>query len=208
MIASHDRFAALLVPDLAARLDLAGYRADRYAEAIAEVPVLPGEDGPGRRMREITYLNLTRFFPMVLDRTDTMSAAAGVQVRAPFTDHRLTGYAFNVPWAMKVRDGQPKSLLRDATSDLVPRDLALAPSDHRPAPNAGNLPYHRALCDAVRGVLAERSAPVLPLLHLPAVHALLAVEPAAALLDRMETELELILGVNAWLAHYHLRLAL
>jgi asparagine synthase (glutamine-hydrolysing) len=204
VLASYDRFAALLDPDLAGALDLRGYRAHRYAEALAEVPRLAGEPAPERRMREIGYLNLTRFFPMVLDRTDAMSAAAGVTVRAPFTDRHLTQYAFNVPWSVKALAGQPKSLLRAATRDLLPADLPA--SDHRPAPNAGNLPYHRLLCDAVRDLLAQRNAPVLALLDPAAVRAVLAAPPAAALLDRMEVELELILSVNAWLDHYRFRL--
>lgn len=59
-------------------------------------PVVPGESPEDRRMREITYLNLTRFVQTLLDRKDLMSMATGLEVRVPFCDHRLVEYVFNV----------------------------------------------------------------------------------------------------------------
>ncbi len=207
LIDSHDRFAALLHPDLATELDLAGYRADQYAQAIAGVPGNPADSPADARMRVLDYLHLTRFLPMVLDRTDRMSAAAGVRVRMPFADHQLAGYAFNVPWSTKVRSG-PKSLLRAAVHDLAPAPATGPTTDHRATPTAANLAYHGVLCAAVREVLADPGAPVRGLLHLPAVEAVLAAQPAATALNRMETELELILGLNEWLSRYQLDLVL
>ena len=90
------------------------------AEALAEVPRLPGETGHERRMREICYLHLTRFVRILLDRKDRMSMAVGLEVRVPFCDHRLVEYVFNTPWAMKTFDGREKSLLRAAVADLLP----------------------------------------------------------------------------------------
>ena len=66
-------------------------------------------------MREISYLHLTRFVQILLDRKDRMSMAVGLEVRVPFCDHRLVEYVFNTPWAMKTFDGREKSLLRGAT---------------------------------------------------------------------------------------------
>jgi hypothetical protein len=60
----------------------------------------------------------------------------------------------------------------------------------------------------VRELLADPVAPVRGLLHLPAVEAVLAAQPEVAALNRMETELELILGLNEWLSRYRLTLAL
>src|SRR5206468_1450073 len=78
-------------------LDVAAYQADRYREAISEVPRLPGEQGIERRMREIAYLHLTRFLPNPLDRKDRLSLANGLEIRVPYCDHRLVEYVFNVP---------------------------------------------------------------------------------------------------------------
>ena len=84
----------VLDPDLPERLDLAEFEADSYAQAIAETPICNGEDAVERRMREISYLHLTRFVQFLLDRKDRMSMAVGLEVRVPFCDHRLVDYVF------------------------------------------------------------------------------------------------------------------
>lgn len=148
----------LLDPGLIADLDVEGHRAQRYCDALAEVPVLPGEDATERRTREVTYLALTRFVPFMLDRKDRMSMAVGLEVRVPFCDHRLVEYAFNVPWAMKSFDGKEKSLLRAATRDLLPDSIAerrksAYPISHDPA-------YDVALRAEFDRLAADPAAPV------------------------------------------------
>src|SRR5699024_2624807 len=88
----------LLSPQLWKQLDLPDYRQQRYHEALREVPHLQGEPAQDARMREPSYLNLTRFGRLLLDRMDRMSTAAGVEVRGPFCDQRLIDYVFIVPW--------------------------------------------------------------------------------------------------------------
>jgi asparagine synthase (glutamine-hydrolysing) len=93
----------VLDPDLLDRLNLLEFQADSYAQAIAETPVHKGEDAVERRMREISYLHLTRFVQFLLDHKDRMSMAVGLEVRVPFCDHRLVEYVFNIPWHLKPR---------------------------------------------------------------------------------------------------------
>lgn len=113
----------LLEPSVAKLLDLDGYVAQRYREAVAEAPVLDGETGLEARMRRICYLHLTRFVRILLDRKDRMSMAVGLEVRVPFCDHRLVEYVFNTPWAYKTFDGREKSLLRAAVADTLPQSV-------------------------------------------------------------------------------------
>ena len=56
------------------------------------------ESPEDRRVREVLYLGLTRWLPLLLDRKDRLSMACGLEVRVPFTDHRLVEYVWNVPW--------------------------------------------------------------------------------------------------------------
>ncbi|MER7010155.1 asparagine synthase (glutamine-hydrolyzing) [Saccharopolyspora sp. NPDC000359] len=114
---------SLLEPGVRDALDLETYVADGYRDAIASVPTLDGEGDFDRRMREISYLHLTRFVRILLDRKDRMSMAVGLEVRVPFCDHRLVEYVFNAPWALKTFDGREKSLLRHATADTLPQSV-------------------------------------------------------------------------------------
>src|SRR4029079_4988532 len=50
---------SLLDRGLLDKLDLDGYRDARYREALAEVPYLAGQSGPGRRMRGASSFHLT-----------------------------------------------------------------------------------------------------------------------------------------------------
>jgi asparagine synthase (glutamine-hydrolysing) len=192
---------SIFEPRLVGRLNVAAYQADRYAEALAEVPRLPGEAGLERRMREISYLHLTRFLPTPIDRKDRMSMAVGLEMRVPFCDHRLVEYVFNVPWAMKSFDGREKSLLRAAARELLPD--AVAQRTKSAFPSTQDPSYHALVRDRVTRLLADRHAPVFELLSHPAVRALAAMPAHGIQVVRMS--LERVLRVNDWLERYHVR---
>lgn len=195
----------LLSPALLARLDIEGYVAAHYRDALAEVPRLPGETGLEQRMREIAYLHLTRFLPMLLERQDRMSMATGLEVRVPFCDHRLVEYVFNTPWAMKTFDGREKSLLRAASADLLPRSVA----DRRksPYPSTQDPAYTQALRDQLAALLARKDAPALPLLDVARARAAVEARDAPAD-DAFRASLEQALILNDWLERYEIKLDL
>ncbi len=115
--------ASMMGSEVLQRLGMLEYVLEQYNEAIAEVPHLDGEDEKEQRMREVMHLHLTRMLPILLDRKDRMSMASGLEVRVPFCDHRLAEYVFNIPWSMKTFDGREKSILREATKDLLPQSV-------------------------------------------------------------------------------------
>nr|WP_205379967.1 asparagine synthase (glutamine-hydrolyzing) [Streptomyces sp. SID7805] len=116
-------FRGTLSADLADRLDLGTYLHDSYSSAVADTPLKDGESGLEKRMRQVCYLHLTRMVQALLDRKDRMSMAVGLEVRVPFCDHRLVQYVFNTPWSLKTFDGREKSILREATRDLLPESV-------------------------------------------------------------------------------------
>ncbi|WP_216207108.1 asparagine synthase (glutamine-hydrolyzing) [Amycolatopsis aidingensis] len=187
----------LLDRGLLRKLDIPGYRRMRYWEAVGETPVLPGEDGIERRMRELCYLTLTRFLRVLLDRKDRMSMASGLEVRVPFCDHRLVEYVFNVPWSMKTFDGREKSLLRAATADLLPGSVRNRAK--RGYPMTDHPGYAQGIRDELAGLVAEGDAPVLPLLDGDRVREFLRrpVEEVSRQYDR--GGIETALGLNVWL---------
>jgi asparagine synthase (glutamine-hydrolysing) len=151
-------YQALLRKDVAADLDIATHRADHYRQALLEVPRLPGESGNRRRMREVSYLHLTRWLPDLLDRKDRLSMAVGLEVRVPFCDHRLVEYAFNTPWSLHSFDGREKSLLRAATVDLLPSSVATRTK--APYPITQDAGYDRVIQEQAGDLLATPSSPV------------------------------------------------
>ncbi len=193
----------LFDPELARVLDIPSYVADRYSDALAEVPRLAGETGLERRMREICYLHLTRFVQILLDRKDRMSMAVGLEVRVPFCDHRLVQYVFNTPWAFKNFDGREKSLLRAATRDVLPQSIVERVKS--PYPSTQDPTYHEALREAAGTLLADGTGPALQLFNPDVVRALAAAPVGGA--EPARRGLELFLNVNGWLSAQQVRVA-
>lgn len=157
----------LLSPDLVEKMQPEEYLSARYREALAEVPLLDGEDPFEKRMRELLYLNITRFMPILLDRKDRMSMATGLEVRVPYCDHRLAGYVWNIPWRMKTCGKMPKGILRRALRGMLPDDVLYRRKS--PYPKT----HHPAFLEAVRSlalrVISNPNSPLLPLIDRGAV---------------------------------------
>ncbi|PZG51378.1 asparagine synthase (glutamine-hydrolyzing) [Spongiactinospora gelatinilytica] len=194
----------LLADELKDKLDLQTNRLARYHEALAEVPVLPGEDALERRMREVTYLNLTRFLQTLLDRKDRMSMASSLEVRVPFLDHRLIEYVFNVPWAMKVFDGREKGLLRAAVGDLLPE--AVRDRVKTPYPATQDPAYEQALRDELGELTDGGERPIAGLLDPERVKQ--AVRRPTGHVSRPydRGSLEMALWMTRWFSEYDVTL--
>ena len=188
-----EEFCGLLDRSLVKSLDLESYIGDRYAEALAEVPVLDGEPALDRRMRELTYLHMTRYLRVTLDRKDRMGSAAALEGRVPFCDHPLVEYVFNVPWALKVADGREKSLLRAAVRDLLPAEVLERKKS--PFPKLQDPGYDAALRTRLRELAADGSSPIGELLDTSRVDSALsgAEAPDAPRIGRMSVEMAITL---------------
>ncbi|GAA2142818.1 asparagine synthase (glutamine-hydrolyzing) [Kitasatospora kazusensis] len=190
------------------RLGLDAYVKSRYAQALAQMPRLAGETGHEARMREVTYLNLTRWENFLLDRKDRLSMAAGLEVRVPFTDHRLVEYVYNTPWAMKSFDGREKSLLRAAMRGLLPDSVLERRKS--PYPSTQDEGYERALRAELAAILVEGS-PLLGLVAEPDVRALLAAPAGAYGVGgpwSARAVLERLVEFDGWVRAYRVRVEL
>ncbi|MFF3544716.1 asparagine synthase (glutamine-hydrolyzing) [Streptomyces platensis] len=203
----EEQSTASLDRDLVRELNLPEYIADQYRTALAEVPRLEGESAMERRMREVTYLNLTRFMPICMDRKDRLSMANGVEERIPFCDHRLVEYVFNVPWSMKSFDGREKSLLRAATEDLLPQSIL----DRRkaPYPSTQDSGYDLAMRQELQKIISEPTSPALPLYDLERVREQLD-EPSGepSTMTKRALQDETPVRLNFWLGASDVRLDL
>ena len=199
--AARGSWEPLLHPDVRARVRLGEYAADRYAQALAEVPRLAGESQQDRRIREVLYLGLTRWLPFLLDRKDRLSMACGLEVRVPFTDHRLVEYVWNVPWPIKEAGGIEKGLLRTAANGLLPADLLRRRKSIYPG--AADQAYERAIDAQLHQLLAQPDAPLFDLISRerltaaysadPRLPGLMSVQPSST------SPVAYLLDVNRWL---------
>ncbi len=146
------------------------YVAQRYRESLDEVPHLPGESPRERRMREISYLNLTWFMVTLLNRKDRMSMATGLEVRVPFADHRLVEYLWNVPWEMKACDGREKGLLRRALRGVLPDEVLYRRKS--PYPKSHQPEYAEAVRRRLLEILDDPASPLVPLIDEKKVRAM------------------------------------
>jgi asparagine synthase (glutamine-hydrolysing) len=194
----------LYSPELRAQSRIDEYIARRYAEALAEVPRLAGEDEAAARMREVFYLALTRWLPVLLDRKDRMSMAVGFEVRVPFCDYRLVEYAWNIPWEMKNVGGIEKGVLRRALAGVLPEDAVLRRKSQYPSVQHPD--YVRGVRERTLAMIDDRAAPVRPFLDLGGVRALAESFGEDAAEAFRVRPLEHLLQVDAWLRTYRVRI--
>lgn len=149
---------AMFTPEFRDALDLNTYLADTYADAIKPVERLEDESDLDYRLRVITYLEATRHVALLLDATDRLSGAVGLEVRVPFCDHRLVQYVYNVPWKFRKPDGRAKGLLSDAFSGMLPQSILRRPKS--PYPLIPNPRYSAELQRQVKELLSRPSRTV------------------------------------------------
>ncbi|KQL57926.1 MULTISPECIES: asparagine synthase (glutamine-hydrolyzing) [Bacillaceae] len=155
---SIDERNMLLKDDWKKKLDLKNYVYERYKETINETPRFSNDTKEEARRREISYLNMIWFMTNLLDRKDRMSMGASLEVRVPFSDHRLIEYVWNIPWEMKIHGGREKGILRKALEGLLPDDVLYRKKS--PYPKTHHPDYTNAVTKEIQAIAAQSDSPL------------------------------------------------
>ncbi len=195
---------AMLHPEFRAWLDLPTYLADSYTTAVKPIEKLAGESAHDYRMRQITYLEIQRHAGYLLEYTDRLSMAAGLEVRVPYCDRELLEYIYNLPWNMKAPDGKVKGLLKDAVRDIVPPYILERPKS--PYPRVPHPAYRREIRRQGHELLAQRHHQVFDIMNRSRVQQ--AAEKQVKRLTAMDLHvIDKALDMAVWLDTYKPTLA-
>lgn len=193
-------------PEIVRKIKPMEYVESRYQEALAEVPRLSEENAKEARMRELFYLNLTRWMPTLLDRKDRMSMAYGLEVRVPFCDHHLVEYVWNIPSTMKFHGQREKGILRHALKGILPDEIVERKKS--PYPKTHHPDYLRTMQQEMKRLLGQKGAPLFELLDRNAVQQFVEQDlsgkhfPWFGQLMNVPALLAYWLQLNEWLIHY------
>jgi asparagine synthase (glutamine-hydrolysing) len=73
---------------------------------------------------KLIYLEFKNRLPeLLLMRVDKMTMATSVEARVPFLDHKLVEFSMNIPWELKIRNGETKYILKKAVEGLIPDSI-------------------------------------------------------------------------------------
>lgn len=81
-------------------------------------------EGYGDDLQRIIYWEIKhRLAELLLMRVDKITMATSIEARVPFLDHLMVEFSMNIPSAMKMKNGNPKHVLKQALRGILPDDI-------------------------------------------------------------------------------------
>ena len=198
-VAFREKF---LTPELARAINSPKeYVNSRFQKAIDTAETLYDDDPRESRLRQMFMLNLYWFLQTLASRNDSMAAAAGLAVRAPFLDYRLVEYLYNVPWDFKNHKDREKGLLRESLKGLMPESVLWRKKS--PFPKTHNPAYLNRVKDMLNNI--GHNAPIFSLVSRRSLGALLEEEPTSNWYGQLMAYPQTIayfLQVNSWMKDF------
>lgn len=206
----HDPWGRVRLFDAAIVRPEEGYAwtSDVYRAAVDGVTCLDTDTPATRTARVASVLSMRYFMTSLLERKDRMSMASGVEVRVPFSDHRLVEYVYNLPWEIKFEGGVEKAVLRRAMAKWLPDEVLYRKKS--PYPKTHNPVYEETVWQMLVARLSDTDSRLAPLLDGKALTALRRGEDATwfgQLMARAQLYAWLY-QMDVWLSDYDVTLSL
>jgi asparagine synthase (glutamine-hydrolysing) len=134
---------------------------------------------------------------------------SGLEVRVPFSDHRIVEFAYNMPWNIKSRLGKDtdreKGIVREAFRDILPEEIVFRKKS--PYPKTHNPIYTQAVCEIITDIIADKEAPICELINRETVEELIQNPtqmntPWYGQLMRGPQILAYLIQINEWIKTY------
>lgn len=149
---------ALLRDDFIHELNMEEYSHHAYLDTLHDTPRCSEDSPEEARRREIAWLNVRWFMMTLLNRMDRSSMYSGLEARVPFADHRILEYVYNIPWSIKCRNGQTKSLLVEAGKELLPESVLYRKKS--PYPKTYDPAYEKLLAGRLKDMVNHDHSPL------------------------------------------------
>ena len=153
----------ILNPDISSQIDLKQYIDYRFNESLSNVEILDSDSPDTAEKRKISYLTINWFMQTLLERTDRMAMANGLEIRVPFCDYRLAEYMWNVPWEIKAFNEREKGLLRYICRDFLPKEIVYRKKS--PYPKTHNPTYLKKVKSMLSNIMENTNSPINTLLN-------------------------------------------
>jgi len=176
------------------------YVKTHFDRAIQAANTLYDDDKTEKRIRQMYNLNLGWFMQTLLNRSNSMAAAAKVNIRMPFLDYRLVEYMYNVPWHFKNHDEREKGLLREAFKHVLPEKIVARKKS--PFPKTHNPGYTMRMQDMLKEVINGTDAPLLQIVSKDALEKLLTNSDTTNWYGQLMSHPQTIayfLQINSWM---------
>lgn len=131
------------------------YLSKLYRREMDSVEILDTDSEADIVARKASHLSIKYFMTNLLERKDRMSMASSLEVRVPFSDHRLAQFVYNVPWNIKFENNTEKALLRNAMKDYLPEKILWRKKS--PYPKTHNPEYERLVTEMLDNRLLKDS---------------------------------------------------
>ncbi|MEG2275839.1 MAG: asparagine synthase (glutamine-hydrolyzing) [Clostridia bacterium] len=116
------------------------------------------------RYKEINYLTIKFFMPVLIERVEKMARANNLEIRVPFADYRIFEYVYNLDVKYKLGDekNKEKYILRKAFESELPEEIVYRKKS--PFPKTYDVEYLKILENAVAEMLKSKDNKIFKIL--------------------------------------------